>query len=148
MHLQGNAQGPFFERPNDEALSLEEIENRFDGNDIVLPFSNQSAQGHFTARVEGNDVVGPMFPGLEIKCSLTRVDPDDPVLEEPGAAVLSHFLYMQTNILRAVDPGEQPWSHAGIVVIRGRADERDPVDALNIRGKVQENGEVGVPTPD
>jgi hypothetical protein len=55
---------------------------------------------------------------------------------------------METNILRPVDPGEQPWSHAGIVVIRGRADESDSVNPFNVRGKVQENGEVGVPTPD
>jgi hypothetical protein len=55
---------------------------------------------------------------------------------------------METNILRTVDPGEETRSHAGIVMIRGRPDKSDTVAALDIFGKFQENGEVGVTATD
>jgi len=121
-------------------LGLEKIENRLYRNDIFLGSRNQSAQRDVTACIEGDNVIGHLVSRLEIEDSLNRADLDHFVLDEGGSTVLGHLLYMETDILGTINSGEQPWSHAGIVVIGRRADESDPVAALNVVGKVRKNG--------
>ncbi len=85
---------------------------------------------------------------MKIQGSLPRVDLDDFILDEDPPSVLGHLLYVETGILGTVDSGEQAWSHAGVVVVRRRADQSDAVAALNIPGKVQKNRQMGMPAPD
>ena len=79
---------------------------------------------------------------------MTRVNPDHFVLDKGGASVLGHLFHVKSNVLRTIDSREQPWSHTGVVVVRGRADQSDFVAALNILGEIQENSEVRVSASD
>ena len=46
-----------FRARHDETTGLEEIENRFDGNDIFLGRGNERAERHITACVEGDHII-------------------------------------------------------------------------------------------
>ena len=69
----------------------------------------------------------------------------DNILDKRGPSILYHFFNMKTDLLRAVYARKQSRSHAGIIMIGRRTNQRYPMPPMHIRMKIEHDRHMGMP---
>jgi hypothetical protein len=103
-----------------------EILDRLDGINVFAGWMEE-IQRDLAPRVEGDGIVPDLGSRTENQDAPDGIDQDHPFLDERCPPVFRHLFHVEAGLGRPVDAGEQAGTHPGIIVIPGRADQRDAV---------------------
>jgi len=120
-----------------------EVLDRFDGKN-VLAGGMEESQRDLAPRVEGDGIVPDLGSRSENQGAPHGIHLDHAVLDERCPPVLRHLLHVEPGLGGPVYSREQAGPHSGIVVIRGRADQRNPVTGPHGVTQARQRRQVGV----
>jgi hypothetical protein len=95
-------------------------------------------------RVEGDGIVPDLGSRTENQSAPDGIHQDHTVLDERRPPVFRHLFHVEAGLGGPIDAGEQAGTHSRIVVIRGRADQRDAVTGLHGIAQARKRRKVGV----
>jgi hypothetical protein len=121
----------------------QEVLDRLDGKNVIAG-GMEHIQWDLAPRVEGDGIVPDPGSRSENQGAPERIHQDHALLDKRCPPVFRHLLHVKAGLGRPIYTGEQAGTHSRIIVIRGRADQRDAVASPHGITQAYQRRQVGV----